>query len=48
MRQDLPPTLKVVTLWLLLGLSVTALCFGLLAWMDLRRLAGRGKPGATA
>lgn len=37
-----------VRLITLLGLSVTALCFGLLAWMDLRRLAGRGKPGATA
>lgn len=32
----------------LVGLSATALCFGLLAWMDLRRLAGRHTPGAAA
>ncbi|MGE0349131.1 TRAP transporter small permease subunit [Hydrogenophaga sp.] len=30
-----------VRLITLVGLSVTALCFGLLAWMDLRRLASR-------
>lgn len=30
-----------VRLIMLLGLSVTALCFGLLAWMDLCRLAAR-------
>lgn len=37
-----------VRLITLLGLLVTALCFGLLAWLDLRRMASRGKPGATA
>jgi TRAP-type mannitol/chloroaromatic compound transport system permease small subunit len=33
-----------VRLITLVGLSVTALCFLLLAWMDLRRMATRGKP----
>lgn len=37
-----------VRLITLLGLSVTALCFGLLAWMDLRRLASRAQPGGRS
>ncbi|QHE83598.1 TRAP transporter small permease subunit [Hydrogenophaga sp. BPS33] len=37
-----------VRLITLVGLTATALCFGLLAWMDLRRLARRRQPGATA
>jgi TRAP-type mannitol/chloroaromatic compound transport system permease small subunit len=36
-----------VRLITLVGLSVTALCFGLLAWMDLRRLASRRNGGHT-
>ncbi len=35
-----------VRLITLVGLGSTALCFGLLAWMDLRRMAARGRhPG---
>lgn len=37
-----------VRLITLLGLSVTAVCFGLLAWMDLRRMAGRQRQGAAS
>lgn len=37
-----------VRLITLLGLSVTALCFGLLAWMDLRRLATRSQQGGRS
>jgi TRAP-type mannitol/chloroaromatic compound transport system permease small subunit len=32
-----------VRLVTLVGLAATALCFGLLAWLDLRRLAARGR-----